>query len=169
VAGSIANLDNMRGAAVRRALYNVVGNISRGQLEQFGDWVLHDQLRSRDHAVDYREGLCRATAPALLIAGSRDRLAPPAAVRAAFDRLGSADKELLVLGRETGTREEYGHGDLVLGCHAPTEVFPLLLAWLERHSAVLAAGAPSVAAGHGEREPAASTPSDRLAPPQPRR
>jgi pimeloyl-ACP methyl ester carboxylesterase len=76
-------------------------------------------------------GLSRVTIPVRFFAGAADRLAPPEAVRAAFDAWGrdaTVDKQLTILSKETHTAD-YGHGDLAIGrgatrdLYAPAETF----------------------------------------------
>jgi hypothetical protein len=45
--------------------------------------------------------------------------------------VGAADKTLVVVGRERGDRQEYGHGDLIFGARAPDELFPIVANWLD--------------------------------------
>jgi hypothetical protein len=63
------------------------------------------------------------TCPVLVIGGTVDLLCPPDATRALFDAIGSKKKKLLMLGKSYGHSSEYGHGDLVIGTHAPDEVY----------------------------------------------
>lgn len=64
--------------------------------------------------------------PLLIIAGSKDGLAPPEAVRPAYERSGSSDKTYRVFPR--------GHIDILVGRDAPLTVWPLVLSWLNRRS-----------------------------------
>lgn len=63
-----------------------------------------------------------ADIPLLIIAGSRDGLAPPDAVRPAYVRSHSTDKTYRSFPR--------GHIDLLVGRDAPLTIWPLILAWL---------------------------------------
>lgn len=60
--------------------------------------------------------------PLLVIAGSKDDLAPPASVEPAFARSKSSDKTYRVFPR--------GHIDLLMGRDCPQTIWPLLLTWL---------------------------------------
>jgi hypothetical protein len=62
-----------------------------------------------------------------------DLIAPPNAVRSAQNHV-AGPVEWLELGRAHGFAADYGHGDLVLGRHAPDEVFPRLSEFLEKTS-----------------------------------
>jgi pimeloyl-ACP methyl ester carboxylesterase len=66
--------------------------------------------------------------PLLVIAGSRDGLAPPDAVRPAYERSGSPDKTYRVFPR--------GHIDILVGRDAPLTVWPLIGSWLDARSVV---------------------------------
>ena len=116
---------------LRRAMAMVVGDISRGVSRQFHDWISRGRFTSTNGALDYAAGMARITAPALLVGGAADRLAPPHSVEAAFARLGATEKRLVVLGPEHGQRQAYGHADLAFGRHAREEVYPRVRDWLE--------------------------------------
>jgi hypothetical protein len=61
--------------------------------------------------------------PVLIVGGTVDLLCPPDATRSLFEAVGSPNKKLLMMGKSYGHSSEYGHGDLVIGTHAPTEVY----------------------------------------------
>lgn len=65
--------------------------------------------------------------PILFFAGAADYLAPPAAVRAAYEAWGATqtvvDKTFVLLGTASGASADYGHGDLAIGKNARTEIF----------------------------------------------
>jgi pimeloyl-ACP methyl ester carboxylesterase len=120
---------------IQRQLFAyLIGSVSRRLLLQLRDWILTDAFRSADGATDYRVGLERLNVPALVIGGTHDRLAPADVVRAAYELLGSDDKQLALFGCEYGHRQNYGHGDLLFGEGAPTEVYPRIRQWLEAHA-----------------------------------
>ncbi len=125
-------------AAVQKKLYaHLITSVGRGVLAQVYDWVEHNAFRSLDRAVDYRDGIKDLTAPMLLIAGSRDQLAPPANLQWALELARTPDKKLRIFGREHGDRQEYGHGDLIFGEQAPKEVLPFIADWLSSHATPL--------------------------------
>ncbi len=64
--------------------------------------------------------------PLLVIAGSRDGLAPPEAVRPAYARSNARDKTYRTFPR--------GHIDLIMGREAPLTIWPLIRRWLEDRS-----------------------------------
>jgi pimeloyl-ACP methyl ester carboxylesterase len=82
----------------------------------------------------YLEGLGESDVPILLMSGSKDFMAPPASVINARKKLKeTTEAECVVMGKESGRLEDYGHVDLILGAHATEEVFPKILEWLQRH------------------------------------
>ena len=68
-------------------------------------------------------------APLLLMAASDDRQCPMPALEATAAATGA---KVLRFGDRFGHRAEYGHFDLLLGRHAPDEVWPALAQWLGR-------------------------------------
>ncbi len=74
--------------------------------------------------TEYAEAFEALDLPLLVIAGSKDDLAPPASVEPAFLRSRSSDKTYRVFPR--------GHIDLVMGRDCPQTIWPLLLSWLTR-------------------------------------
>lgn len=125
---------SMEPQVVRRLQANAFEDISEGVMRQFDDWVRNDTIRSFDRSIDYGARLAALRVPILLVGGSKDRMAPPGCMRAAFERIGSEAKRLILFGREFGSQADYGHGDLLLGRRAPAEVFPAIEAWLRERA-----------------------------------
>lgn len=126
----VHNPENLDGAIQRRIMVNMIANFSRNELLQYSDWILHDAFRSIDQRRDYRAELQRITVPALFLAGPRDVLSPPDAVKETHDAVGAADKRFVLFSRAQGMSVNYGHFDLVVGRHAAAEVFPVVSGWL---------------------------------------
>jgi pimeloyl-ACP methyl ester carboxylesterase len=135
---NMANQRNMPGWVQRRALATVIAPIWHGVLSQLRDWTHDDRFRSVDLKTDYRDRIRAMTVPSLIIGGSIDGLAPPANCRQHFAIAGSPDKELQLFGVPFGQQEDYGHGDLLLGTRAHQEVYPKLIAWLEKRATPVA-------------------------------
>lgn len=76
--------------------------------------------------LDYSAAWRALDLPTLIVAGSEDALAPPRAVRRAFDDSNAQDKTYRVF--------PLGHIDLILGVSAPSTTWPLIRDWLERHA-----------------------------------
>lgn len=131
----IHNPENMDGPTQRRAMVNLIANFSRNELLQYSDWLSHDVFRSIDQRRDYRAELPRITVPALFMAGARDLLAPPDAVKHACDAISSSDKRFVILSRAQKFSVNYGHFDMLLGPRARDEVYPVVREWLAAHGA----------------------------------
>ena len=98
-------------------------------IEQADLWLERDRFLSADGKLDYEERLRDVRAPMLVVAGKVDQLGFPPLVRRAYDALGGKKRWLLV-GEENGATADYGHMDLLLGDHAPQDVFVPLERWL---------------------------------------
>lgn len=130
--GDIAvNPRGIRPRMMRQVVANLISSVTSGTLSQFREWILGNVFRSRDGKTDYREGLRNFPGPLLVMGGSEDRLAPPDAVGSAYELAETADKTMLIFGRDRGDKEQYGHADLLFGTGAPEEVYPQIRQWLE--------------------------------------
>ncbi|MEN9797892.1 MAG: hypothetical protein RL653_1588 [Pseudomonadota bacterium] len=118
----------------RRLSSHVLASMSHGVLRQLAHWMTSGEFTSLDGRVDYRAAVFRLRLPLFFAAGTVDHLAPEAGVVRAYEACSSPDKALHCFGRAHGQAEDYGHGDLFFGAGAPTEVFPVVQAWLERHA-----------------------------------
>lgn len=117
---------------VQRKVYaRMISAMGGPVLRQFRDWIREDRFGSLDGGEDYREGIRRLRAPLLVMGGSRDRLATTEAVERQFDLAGSKDKTLILLGRDRGDSQDYGHGDLLFGTRVSSEVHPVIVRWLQ--------------------------------------
>jgi pimeloyl-ACP methyl ester carboxylesterase len=125
------NPHNIDRAVFGRALGRFMCNVPRTMLRQLAQWSLSGEFRSCDGRVDYRANLSRITTPALIIAGTADRLAAPDMVRFGYESIGSSRKRYREFGLCHGDSADYGHIDLVFGRRAPEEVFPTMSAWIE--------------------------------------
>lgn len=129
----IHNPENLEGLTQRHIMVNLIANCARNELLQYGDWLVNDVFRSLDQRRDYRAELSRLDTPTLFLAGARDLLAPPDAVKATHDTISSPDKRFIICSRAQKFAVNYGHFDLLLGHHAPAEIFPLVRNWLAEH------------------------------------
>ncbi|WP_437814582.1 alpha/beta fold hydrolase [Sorangium sp. So ce1078] len=123
---AVANPRNVPPGVTRLALVNCIEDIPAALNADFAAWMASDgEIRVDGERV--LDGLASVAAPALFIAGSADRIAPVSSVRAAFDAWGrdhpETPKRFLVLGRDFGAREDYGHGDLAVGAYTGVELF----------------------------------------------
>jgi polyhydroxyalkanoate synthase subunit PhaC len=129
----IYNPGNVSPGVTRAALVNAIEDIPAALGADFVDWA------GKGGAVEaFGEpalgGLPKLRIPALFVAGTADRIAPVLAVRAAFDAWGAEDpslpKRFVVVGRDFGHHENYGHGDLVLGAHVGVDLFEPIACFL---------------------------------------
>ena len=127
------NSRNIDARIYRQVLANVVEDVPPQVMRQFLDWMRRDRFASLDGLTDYRAGLSGARQPALFVSGALDLLAPPAAVRAGCE-LWAGEKEYWNAGRESGLSVDYGHSDLIFGRHAPDEIYPRIVDWLQAQS-----------------------------------
>jgi pimeloyl-ACP methyl ester carboxylesterase len=129
----LMRFDNVEPEVIKRTIANLLADTAGGVARQFARWISLGTFDSMDGTFDYRAGMKAITAPLLLIAGSRDLLAPPHAVEKTL-KLVSGSVKLVVAGKHRGFHEDYGHGDIVLGRRAPDEVFPLIENFLAAQS-----------------------------------
>jgi pimeloyl-ACP methyl ester carboxylesterase len=124
IANATANLKNVSPLSQRFLVANVFAPMWKGVLAQLQDWVRHDVFRSVDGRADYRAGVAALALPVLVVGGTVDPLAPPQSSQRYFELLTSPGKQLAMF-------DGYGHGDLIVGMHAHTEVYPVLRRFLE--------------------------------------
>lgn len=123
--------------ALRLSLVNLSEDMPGALARQFLYWYRQGGFRSRRGETDYLAALEKISQPLLVVGSECDRLAPPGMVTPAYRRAGSGDKQVRLLGRDHGDEYDYGHGDLLLGRHAPEEIFPFLGNWLEQRATPL--------------------------------
>jgi len=116
---------------VMRALFAYgTADISSGVLEQFRGWMATGRFASADGQLDFRAGLSQVHTPVLVVAARLDHIALTPGVRDGYRALGGPKQWLLVC-PANGAGAEYGHMDLVVGDHAPHDVFTPLLNFLD--------------------------------------
>ena len=120
------------GPMLRRLTWSLTEPLSGPLIAQLAACWRDGRLRSVDGVDDYRGGLARITTPLCVFAAPGDRLAPLHSARIAFDEVASPIREYHLLSREGGCTHDGCHTGMVLGQTAPAEVFPRILAWLDR-------------------------------------
>lgn len=121
---------------MRALMLTAVDDLPASLLREFARWYDLRAMTNRYELFDFTDHLERITTPILIIAGSHDRLTPVEDLRYVYERVSSSDKEFRVIGRATGATNDYSHADLILGLHAPDDVYPVIRQWLDRHRAV---------------------------------
>ena len=119
----------------KSVLVDGIRDVPRALHSEFASWAMADG-QIRVDGVPVLDALGSVDLPVCFFAGAADRLAPPRTVRRAFDAWGAAlpatDKTFVLLGRETGCRHDYGHGDLMFGTSVVSEVFEPARAFLDK-------------------------------------
>lgn len=140
LADGMVNQKNVSPRVQRQAMASVFAPMWRSVLAQLSEWEANDTFRSKS-GVDWRAGLAAVQVPVLLVSGSADVLADPGSMEKALALVGASDKALLAFGKAHGHAEDYGHGDLLIGAAAATEVFPPVVEWLKARATARAASA----------------------------
>jgi pimeloyl-ACP methyl ester carboxylesterase len=152
---------NADDALLRSLMLTAIDDIPSSLLDEFAEWYDARTMTDRYGGFVFTEHLERITRPILIIAGSHDGLTPSRDLQNVFDRIASTDKEFRVVGKQSGFAHDYSHADLVLGLHAPTDVYPMVRDWLDSHGGVArrpaspSAQRPSRSARSARRQPAA--------------
>jgi pimeloyl-ACP methyl ester carboxylesterase len=124
---------NLDAAAMRALMLVAIDDLPASLLREFARWYETKAMSDRYAMFDFTEHLERITTPLLIIAGGKDELTPPRDLEYVYDHVGSRDKAFRVIDREQGFARDYSHADLVLGKHAPDDVYPVILDWLDAH------------------------------------
>ena len=125
--------DNFDIGIVRFMMSRGVEDLPRSLLIEFARWYEAKRMSDRYDLFSFGDHLERIEAPVFVIAGSRDRLTPPADLERLVARWARGDKSYFVAGHASGLDHEYSHVDLVLGRHAPDEIYPRVTEWLDAH------------------------------------
>lgn len=126
--------DNVDLKVMRFMLRNGIEDVPRSLLIEFARWYEARRMSDRYNLFSFAEHLERITVPMLVMGGGRDRLTPPGDLERLVERIGSRDKKLVIAGHSSGFAHEYSHVDLVLGRHAPDEIYPIVGDWLDAHA-----------------------------------
>ena len=127
-------------ALLRTLMLTAVDDLPASLLREFARWYETRAMSDRYAMFDFTEHLERVTTPLLIIAGSRDELTPVRDLEAVHRRVASSDKVFRVIGRASGFPRDYSHADLILGRHAPDDVYPVVGEWLDAHRQRAAVG-----------------------------
>jgi pimeloyl-ACP methyl ester carboxylesterase len=122
---------NLDTSLLRALMFLAIDDLPASLLREFARWYETKAMSDRYAMFDFTEHLERITAPLFIIAGNKDELTPPRDLEYVYNHVASRDKLYRVIGKEQGFAHDYSHADLVLGKHAPDDVYPLILEWLE--------------------------------------
>lgn len=129
------NKDNMDADTINPMLRNIVSPLSRGEMRHFARILKEGTFKSFQGEEDYLSRLHTVTVPTLVFAGEGDEVAPAGWVQPYVNAMGGETRYVLA-GPSSGFALPYGHLDLGLGAHASTEIFPVILDWLNAHKPV---------------------------------
>ena len=101
----------------------------KGVVFDFSRWLHKRSFDRTDGGESFWSRLRTMPAPILFVVGAQDRIVPPASIEPGYALTGGPHKTWMLFG-EDHHQGRYGHTDLLLGRHAPTEVWPRILAWL---------------------------------------
>jgi pimeloyl-ACP methyl ester carboxylesterase len=118
---------------MRALMLTAVDDLPASLLREFARWYDTKAMSDRYAMFDFTEHLERVVTPILIIAGSKDGLTPPRDLEHVYQRIASRDKAFRIIGKQHGCARDYSHADLILGLHAPVDVYPVILQWLEAH------------------------------------
>ena len=123
-------------------------NVERETISRFYGYALEDtgpgpccssiptssigHMLSADRTIDYSARLGEIRTPTLLVAGDGDIMSDVPSTELTFAALGSPDKTIMKFGKSSGHVADYGHCDLVWSRHAPIEIFPPIIDWLDQ-------------------------------------
>ena len=103
-----------------------------GALKQLDPYLEFGHMLSADRTIDYSARLGEIRTPTLLVAGDGDIMSDVPSTELTFAALGSPDKTIMRFGKSQGHVADYGHCDLVWSRHAPQEIFPPIIDWLDQ-------------------------------------
>lgn len=124
---ALLNPLNVSKGIARMSLANVIEDVPGPLNYDFALWALSEKGQLTLEGESVIERLTHVRVPALFFAGAADRLAPPVAVRIAYEAWAAnhpdVPKRFVLLGREAGAHEDYGHGDMTVGTHVCEDIF----------------------------------------------
>jgi len=128
--------DMARDGWTRTALVDVIVDVPGRLGADFARWATGDgHIRLRDGSKAL-SGLRPVRTPARFFAGAGDIVAPPSAVRLAYEAWAAdhddVDKDLQVLGSEQGAAGDYRHGDLAVGQALARDLYAPIARFLGR-------------------------------------
>lgn len=124
--------DNVDDRTVSRFYGYTLEDPGPGAFRQLDRYLQSGHMYSADGQLDYSSMLDRVRAPILMVAGEADIISDVPSTEMTFVALGSTDKTLMTFGTRHGQVADYGHCDLVWSRHAPREIFPPVIDWLDQ-------------------------------------
>jgi pimeloyl-ACP methyl ester carboxylesterase len=150
--------DNVDRRTVSRFYGYTLEDPGPGAFRQLDRYLKDGHMYSADGRVDYSTLLGRVRTPILMVAGEADIISDVPSTEMTYQAIGSPDKVLMTFGTRHGQVADYGHCDLVWSRHAPREIFPIVIDWLDQHQpgqpvAIRSTLAPPIASGQASPSP----------------
>lgn len=103
-------------------------------MKQWFNWNLSGEFIGED-GQDYEAEMKDVKIPILSIFGSGDNfIAPPKACKAFLAAYNNPVNEFLFCSKENGFLENYNHGRIIHSRSASKEIYPKVLAWINKHA-----------------------------------
>ncbi len=131
VDGTVVNSDNIETGVMLKMAQEAIDDVPFKLICDVAKRVFADD--DYEGPFEFEEQLYRVDCPALVMSGAVDGIAPPAAVERAALKLGGSQVRYREMGTRFGDCIDYGHIDLLVGKHAPQEVFPRIIEFLMEH------------------------------------
>lgn len=125
--------DNVDDRTVSRFYGYTLEDPGPGAFRQLDSYLQFGHMLSADQRLDYARLLHRVRTPILMVAGQADIISDIPSTEITYRALSSPDKTLMKFGTSFGQVADYGHCDLVWSRHAPREIFPPVIDWLDQH------------------------------------
>lgn len=127
------NLKNVHPDIRVEHLFNMLESAQPHVLEEMTFWTKTKTFRIREDGIDVLEGMKTMTTPLLAIFAGQDPFVSAEKAEKFINSLPYKDKATLVLSKERGAIEDYGHCDLAFSKEGEKEVFEPIVRWLEAH------------------------------------
>ena len=110
-------------------------NERMGFMPQWCHWNKTGEWLGKDN-FGYMQAIQKISIPVLMIAGERDKIAPPDGCRKMFAALGSKRKEFQLFSKKGGFAEDYNHPRLMASQNARQEIWPRILNFIKLHGKI---------------------------------
>ncbi len=99
-------------------------------MQQYSVLGKRGELWDAKQQFSYAQSLGNITVPMFISCGAADQFAPPVVQKFLYDHVGSADKTMVIFGREQGFAVDAGHDDALVGLNSQAQVYPVIEKWL---------------------------------------
>lgn len=127
----LVNPDNVDRRVLAIGGVNLLSPAPSRLMMQFAKWV-ETGIWGSHNGRNYQSHLGKIKIPIFGIAGTLDFFCPVPAITPVIEQARSKKKKMRIFSKENGDMADYGHGDLIVGHHAPEEIFPAILDWLQQ-------------------------------------